>query len=103
MVQKLCKSKQLKLRYINIKINGQKPQDKKTTINSIIFRINQENKFLYRKTQHFNQRLYHLHPENAPQYIGMWQHIHEYRDEKINRLMDNIYHKLNKKLNPLIN
>ena len=92
----MCKSKQLKPRYINIKINGQKPQDKKTTINSIRFRINQEFKFLCRKKQHINQRLHHLQMENATQYIGMWQHIHEYMDEKINRLMDNIYHKPNK-------
>jgi len=41
--------------------------------------------------------------ENAPQYIGMWQHIQEYIDEKINRLVDNIYLKLNKKLDALIN
>jgi len=37
----MCKVKQLKPTYINIKINGQKPQDKKTTINAIRFRINQ--------------------------------------------------------------
>jgi len=45
----MCKIKQLKPNYINIKINGHKPQDKKTTINAIRFRINQEIKFLYRK------------------------------------------------------
>jgi len=39
---KMCKVKQLKPNYINIKINGQKPQDMKTTINAIRFRINQE-------------------------------------------------------------
>ena len=31
------------------------------------------------------------------------RHIQEYTDEQINRLMDNIYHKLNKKLDALIN
>jgi len=39
---KMCKVKQLKPNYVNIKINGQKPQDKKTTMNAIRFRINQE-------------------------------------------------------------
>jgi len=78
-------------------------QDKKTTINAIRFRIDQEIKFLCRKKQHLNQRLYHPHLENAHQYKGMWQHIQEYTDEKINRLMDNIYQKLNKKLDALIN
>jgi len=46
---KMCKVKQLKPNYINIKINGHKPQNKKTKINVIRFRINQEIKFLYRK------------------------------------------------------
>ena len=53
---KMCKVKQLKPNYINIKINGQKPQDKKTTTNAIRFRINQEIKFSYRKKQHIHQR-----------------------------------------------
>jgi hypothetical protein len=64
----MCKIKQLKLNYINIKINGQKPQDKKTTIISIRFRINQAIKVLYRKKQHVNQRLYYLHLEGAHHY-----------------------------------
>jgi len=51
---KLCKIKQLKPNYINIKINAQKPQDKRTTINAVAFRINQEIKFLYRKKQNLN-------------------------------------------------
>ena len=38
----MCKVKQLKPCYINMKINGQKPQDKKTTINAIRLRINQD-------------------------------------------------------------
>ena len=80
-----------------IKINGQKPQDKKTTINAIRFRLNQEIKFPYPKKQHLNQRLYYLHLEGAHQYNIMWQHIQEYIDEQIKRLMDNLYQKLNKK------
>jgi hypothetical protein len=79
---KLCKIKQLKQNYINIKINGQKPQDKKTKINATRFRIDQEIKFLYRKKQHLNQRLYYLHLEGARHYNRMWQHIQEYTDEK---------------------
>ena len=33
----------------------------------------------------------------------MWQRIQEYIDEQISRLMDNIYQKLNKKLDTLTN
>ena len=95
---KLCKLKHLKQNYINVKINGRKPQDKKTTINAIRYRINQEIKFLYRKKQHLNQRLYYLRVqlEGAHQYKCMWQHLQEYIDEQISRLMDNLYQKLNK-------
>ena len=82
----MCKVKQLKPNYINIKINGQKPQHKKTTNNAIKFRINQEIKFLYRKKQHLNQRLYYRHLESAHQYNGLWQHIQEYIDEQISNI-----------------
>jgi len=72
---KLCKVKQLKPNYINIKINGQKPQDKKTTTR---FTINQQIKFLYRKKQHFNKRQRDPHLESAHQYYVMCQHMQEY-------------------------
>jgi hypothetical protein len=67
----MCKVKQLKPNYINIKINGQKPQDKKNKTYAIRFRINQEIKFLYRKKQDLNQRLHYQHPESAHQYNDM--------------------------------
>ena len=100
---KMCKIKQLKPNYINIKLNGQKPQDKRTTINAIRFRINQEIKFLFHKKQHLNQRRYCLHLEGAHKYNGMWRHIQEYIDAEISRLMDSLYQKLNKKLDALTN
>ena len=62
---KMCMAKQLKPKYINVKISGQKPRDKKITINAPRLRINQEIKFLYRKKQHLNQ----AHLATAPQYI----------------------------------
>jgi hypothetical protein len=49
---KLCRIKQLKPNYINIKINGRKPQDKKVTANAIRYRINQEIEFLHCKKVH---------------------------------------------------
>jgi hypothetical protein len=85
---KMCRIKQLKPNYINIKINGRKPQDKKTTANAIGYRINQEMKFLHCKKQNLNQRLYHIHLENAQQCNGMWQHIQNYIDSQINGVMD---------------
>ena len=38
---KMCKVKQIKANYISVKVNGQRPQDKRTTINEIRFRLNQ--------------------------------------------------------------
>jgi len=66
-------------------------------VKSLDYFTNQEIKFLYRKKQRLNQRLYYLHLEGAHQYNGMWQHVQEYIDEQISRLMDNLYQKLNKK------
>jgi hypothetical protein len=65
LFNKMCKVKELKPGYINIKINGNTPQDRKTTHNTVKFRTNQEIKFLYRKKQHLNQQLYQLHLEGA--------------------------------------
>jgi len=36
---KMYEVKKLKANYTNVKINGQRPQDKRTTINAIRFRI----------------------------------------------------------------
>jgi DNA segregation ATPase FtsK/SpoIIIE-like protein len=90
---KIYEVKQLKPNYINVKINGQRPQDKRTTINAIRFRINQEIKFLYCKKHDLDQRLYYLHPKGAGQYNGMWQHTQEYIDAQISKFMDNLYKK----------
>jgi len=53
---KMCEVKQLKPNYVNVKINGQNPQDKRTTINAVRFRINQEIKLLYCKNKLQNAR-----------------------------------------------
>jgi len=45
----MCKIKHLKPKDIIIKINGKKLQDKRTTINAVNYRINQEIKSLYCK------------------------------------------------------
>jgi hypothetical protein len=54
---KMCKIKEVNTNYINIKINGRKQQDRKTTTQAIRYRINQKIKFLYRKKQHLNQKM----------------------------------------------
>jgi len=68
---KMCKIKQVKPGCIHIKINGARQQGKKTTNQAIRSRINQEIKFLYRKKQYINQKLYNIHLEGAQHYNGM--------------------------------
>jgi hypothetical protein len=81
--------KELKPGYVNISINGNTLQDRKTTHNAVKFRISQEIKFSYRKKQHLNQQLYQLHLEGALQNKSMWQRALDYIDEQINRFMEN--------------
>ena len=60
-LNKMCRIKQVKPNNMNIKINGNKSQDRKTTYNAIRYRINKEIKFLYWKKQTLNQHMYHIH------------------------------------------
>jgi len=98
---KMCRIRQIKPNYINIRINGHKQQDKKTTTQAIRYRINQEIKFLYRKKQQLNKRLYIEHLKCAQLYNGMWQYIQNNIDTKLSRDMDEVYERLNRKLSSL--
>ena len=87
--------------YINIRINGQKQQDKKTKTLAIRYRIKQEIKFLYRKKQELNQRLNIKHLKCFQHYKGMWQYIQENIKAKLSKDMDTVYERFNRKLNSL--
>jgi len=60
---------------IGFKMNGRKQQDRKPAAKAVKFRINQENKFQYKRKQHLNRQLYQSHLECAHHYNVMWQHI----------------------------
>jgi len=98
----MCKIKHLKPDYINIKINGKKSQDKKTTANALKYRMNQEIKFLYCKKHNLNQELYHIHLQSAYYSNGMWQHIQNSINSWLDNILDTLYQKLNRKLDALI-
>ena len=70
---------------------------------AIKFRINQEIKFLYKKKKHLNQQLYQTQMKCANQRSGMWQHIQNYIDQQINKIIESQYKKLNNKLDILNN
>ena len=99
---KTCKIKGLKPDYFNIRINGNNLQDRETTHHATRFRINQEIQFLYRKKQHLNKQLYHVHLKGAWQHNGMWQHAINNIDEQLNKTMKRKYLILNKKLDKLL-
>jgi len=88
---KMCKIKHLKPNYINIKINCKKSQDKKTTTNAIKYRINQEIKFLYCKKQNLNQQLYRIHLQFAQYCNGMWPHVKNSINSRLDDIMDTLY------------
>ena len=62
---KTCRLKEIKPKYIGIKINGNNKQCHNTTKMAIKYRINQEIKFLYTKKQQLNTQLYRLHMDCA--------------------------------------
>jgi hypothetical protein len=99
---KMCKIKHLKPNYINIKINGKKSQDRKTTTNAIKYGINQEIKFLYCKKQNLNQQLYSIHVQCAQYCNCMWQRKQNSINSRLDDIMDTLYQKLNRKLDTLI-
>ena len=97
----MCRTMDLQPNYIMIKINGQTPRDKRTKQKGVIYRINQEIKYLYQKKQYLNTNLYHQHLQAAHLYKGMWQHALEEIDKQNNKYMENRYETLNKKLDKL--
>ena len=94
----MCRIKQLKPNYINIRIKGNKPQDRKTTANAVRYRLKQEIKFLYCKKQNLNHQLYKIQLKCMHHCNGMWQHIQSSIDSQVNDFMDKTYPQLNKKL-----
>jgi len=57
---KMCKIKHLKPNNINIKVNGKRSQDKKTTKDAVKYRINQEIKFLYCINRNLNNYIAYI-------------------------------------------
>ena len=66
-----------------------------------IRKINQELKFLYCKKQQPNGKLYRTHLECTKYWNVTWQYMHSIINAQLDKLMDPIYHRLNKKLDNL--
>jgi len=98
---KVCRTMGLQPNYIPIRINGQTPRDKKTKQKALIYRLNQEIKYLYQKKQLLNRNFYHQHLDATYHYKGMWQHALKEIDKQNNKYMESRYKTLNKKLDNL--
>jgi hypothetical protein len=76
--KKMCRIKQLKPNYINIKINGKKVtrQEDRNKCDQIQGKSRNKIYLLQKKKkQKLNQQLYHIHIKCAHYCNGMWQHI----------------------------
>jgi hypothetical protein len=62
---KICKANQLTPKYVQIKATGDNQQSKNTRLAATRYRLNQEIKFLYKKKQVLNERLFKAHLECA--------------------------------------
>ena len=96
-LNKLCKIKHPKPKNINIKVNGKKSQDKKTTTNANKYRINQGIKLLYCKKAEPQSKIYRIHLKCAHYCNGRWQHIQNSFNLGLCDVIDTLYKKLNKK------
>jgi hypothetical protein len=98
---KICKAKQLTLKYIHIKINGNNTQSKMTITAATKYRFNQEIKFLYRKKQNQNEQLYRTYLECTNNWNGVWHYTQTTTNSQLDKVIDTLYEKLNKKLDAL--
>ena len=92
---KTCKLRKLTPRYINVRINGNNIQCRKTKSAAIHFRITQEIKFLYIKKQKLNEKLYKLHLECVSQWNVHWHTIQQMIDYKLQLQTELHYNHLN--------
>ena len=87
--------------YISIKINGNNWRDRNTIRAATHFRLTQEIKFLHTKKVKLNEQLYKKLLECAALWTNCWQTIMDIINENLQWEMDNLYRKLNEKLERL--
>jgi hypothetical protein len=98
---KMCRTQQLCPKYVQIKVSGNNHRSQQTKQHAIKHRINQKIKFLYKKNQHLNKKLYSLHLEGAHNWRQFWAHILNDINENLSEITQEIYKRLNNKLDNL--
>lgn len=70
---------------------------------AVKYRLNQEIKYLHKKKATLNTQLYKAHLEFANLWQNSWSYIQAIANEKISKMSNSLYEKLNKKLDVLRN
>jgi ribosome-associated translation inhibitor RaiA len=114
----MCKVKRIKPKYIHFNTKNRTVRDRLTIDNAVAFRINQEIKFLFCKKQNLNNQLLQLHLQAASLFNkkcdsyqaisyhtcicnSAWQWILLSIEEKQSKILNDIYRRLNQKLDSL--
>jgi hypothetical protein len=84
-------------KYFSIKIKRNSRQSKNTRIAATKYRLNQEIRFLCCNKQKLNELLYKIHLACAYYWNIVWQDIQTVINSHLDKMMDSIYQKHNKK------
>jgi len=87
------------LKYVNIKIKDNNHWNKNTKTATVRYRLRPEMRFFYVMKQALNERLYRIHLECAKIWNSLWQYMQTCISQNLNVSMDNLYLRLNRKLN----
>ena len=98
---KTCKQKGLTPKFINIRVNGNSKQSHRTKKIAIVYRLNQEIKFLHHTKRQINLQLYQLHLKCAHTWRKLWQLMDSTIEDSLQQEMKVLYKNLNKKLDNL--
>jgi len=87
------------LKYINIKIKDNNRWNKNTKTAAVRYILHPEIRFFYIKKQALNEQLYRINLECAKIWNSLWQYMQTCISQNLDLLMDNLYPRLNRKLN----
>ena len=90
-----CRQRNLIPNYAKIKIPGHSHATKPTLKKVHFVKIREEIKFLYKKKQYLNSKLYHTHLTLANSWGKTWQYIQSTTESKLKKQMHNKYNALN--------
>jgi len=98
---KQCQQKGFTPNYAKIRVPGNTPATISTTKKARQLRIKEELKFLHKKKQYLNEKLYQIRLKLANLWGNNWQYIQNTLDSKLHIIMQGKYQNLNLKIQKL--